>query len=87
MVELIQESSWDVVLSDLWTGAREPAGILFLALEGLQGDDRAGLGALRPKPLWIEAKLFTTSEPSAAKLFTSGAEDEEGLGTAFLRRL
>jgi hypothetical protein len=87
LVELIQGSSWDVVLSDLWTGAREPAGILFLALEGLQGDDRAGLGALRPKPLWIEAKLFTTAQSAAAKLFTIGAEDEEGSWPAFLRRL
>ena len=76
-----------MVLSDLWTGARDTAGILLLTLEGLAGHDRAGLGALRPKPLWIEAKLFTISQSAAAKLFTSGAEDGEGFRMAFLRRL
>jgi len=76
-----------VVLSDLWTGARGPAGILILTLKGLAGRDRAGLGALRPKPLWIEAKLFTILQSAAAKLFTIGAEDDDGLRAAFLRRL
>ena len=87
LVELIQGSSWDVVLSDLWTGARDTAGVLFLTLTGLLPHDRAGPGALRLKPSWIEAKLFTIFQSAAAKLFTIGAEDEEGFSPAFLRRL
>ena len=86
MVELIQESSWDVVLSDLWTGAREPAGFLFRILGGCAGEDRAGSGALRPEPFCFEGKFFTTTAAVAAKLFTAGANDEEGSETPLLPR-
>ena len=85
LVELIQGSSWDAVLSDLWTDARDTAGVLFPILEGLVRDDRAGLGALRPEPFWIEVKLFTSLLFPAAKLFTPSAEDDEGFDSTFLR--
>ena len=39
LVELIQGSSRDEVLSDLWTGAREPAGALQPTLEGIAAVD------------------------------------------------
>ena len=87
MVNLIQRSSWDGVLSDLWTGAREPAGFLGPILVGWAAADRAGSGALRPEPILIGRELFTTSTAFAAKLFTIGAGDVEGFRAAFPRRL
>ena len=70
-VKLIQGSSRDEVLSDLWTGAREPAGVLQITLEGIAAVDRAGFGALRSEPSWLEGKLFTMPISLAAKLFTT----------------
>ena len=49
--------------------------------------DRAGLGALRSPPSWLEGKLFTRLSSFAAKLFTTGAPSEQGPLKAFLRRL
>ena len=72
---------------DLRTAAREPAGILQLTLEGIATVDRAGLGALRSPPSWLEGKLFTRLSCFAAKLFTTGAPSEQGPRKAFLRRL
>src|SRR6476619_315537 len=86
LVDLIQESSWDVVLSDLWTAAREPAGDLLQTLEGLGKENRAGLGALRTRPLLAKGKFFTSSAALSAKLFTAGAAAEEGFAAALLPR-
>ena len=87
LVKLIQGSSRDVVLSDLRTDAREPAGVLQLTLEGIATVDRAGLGALRSQPSWPEGKLFTMLFSSAVKLFTTGTAAEQGFPQASVRRL
>ena len=72
---------------DLWTGAREPAGVLQITLEGIAAVDRAGFGALRSEPSWLEGKLFTMPISLAAKLFTTPAGCEQGIPEAFPRRL
>src|SRR5262245_12962519 len=87
LVELIQGSSRDEVLSDLRTGAREPAGILQLNLEGFAAVDRAGLGTLRRKPSSPAGISFTRSICPAAKLFTSELPSEHGFAEAVLPRL
>ena len=87
LVELIQGSSRDEVLSDLRTGAREPAAILQLNLEGFAAVDRAGLGTLRRIPSSPAGKSFTSSIRSAAKLFTSELPSEHGFAEAVLPRL
>ena len=68
LVDLTQESSWDVVLSDLWTVAREPAGDLLQTLEGLGKENRAGLGALRTRRLLAKGKFFTSSAGTLGKV-------------------
>ena len=47
-------------------------------LEGLAKENRAGLGALRTRPLLAKGKFFTSSAALSAKLFTAGAAAEEG---------
>ena len=49
-------------------------------------ENRAGLGALRTRPLLAKGKFFTSSVALSAKLFTAGAADEEGLTVALLPR-
>ena len=85
LVKLIHGSSWDVVLSDLRTDTREPAGVLQLTLAGIATVDRAGLGALRSQLSSPEGKLFTMLFSSVAKLFTSRAATGQGFPQAFLR--
>jgi hypothetical protein len=86
-VKLIQGSSWDEVLSDLWTGAREPAGLLQLTLVGIAAVDRAGFGAGRSPPSWLAGKFFTTSICSPAKFFTIGGSSKQGPRATLLRPL
>jgi hypothetical protein len=87
LVELRQGSSRDEVLSDLRTGAREPAGILQLNLEGSAAVDRAGLGTLRRRPSSPAGISFTRLICPAAKLFTSELPSEHGFAEAVLPRL
>ena len=58
-----------------------------ITLEGIAAIDRAGFGALRSEPSWLEGKLFTMSISLAAKFFTTAAPSEQGLLAAFPRRL
>jgi hypothetical protein len=54
--------------------------------KGLGKENRAGLGALRTRPLLAKGKFFTSSAALSAKLFTAGAAAEEGFAAALLPR-
>jgi hypothetical protein len=52
----------------------------------LEKENRAGLGALRTRPLLAKGKFFTSCAALSAKLFTAGAASEEGFAVALLPR-
>ena len=75
-----------MLFSQTWTAAREPSGDLLQTLEGLEKENRAGLGALRTRPSLAKGKFFTSSAALSAKLFTARAAAEEGFAAALLPR-
>src|SRR5438132_8970137 len=86
-IELIGWPSRGDVLSDLETSTAGSAGDLHKTLAGWCGEDRDRAGASSaPDRGSAGAKLLTIVLGCAAKLFTAGAGDEEGLVGAFLRR-
>ena len=71
-VNLIQEASWAIILSDLKTDASRRPGLLWIVLAGLGHTDRDPSGAMPPIPLYSGDEICKSFSNESAHVFTTG---------------